>query len=82
MYIVEFDTGNEWQDIYGDYIKGESPEEAASLFMDWQREQISNNQFIKDLDKAIEEANEGLYRVLELQDGERVEVLRFVGKEY
>ena len=50
--------------------------------MDWQREQISNNQFIKDLDKAIEEANEGLYRVLELQDGERVEVLRFVGKEY
>lgn len=81
-YIVEFKTATgEWQNGYGDFIEAESPQEAASLFMDWQREQIIENINLFDdlnLEEELAKADDELYRVL--LDANVVEI--FVGNEF
>lgn len=81
-YVVEFKTATgEWQNGYGDFIEAESPQEAASLFMDWQREQIIENINLfdnSDLEEELAKADNQLYRVL--LDTDVVEV--FVGNEF
>ena len=81
-YVVELKTATgEWQNVYGDFIEAESPQEAASLFMGWQREQIIENINLFDgavLEEELAKANDGYYRVLLGTDV--VEV--FVGNEF
>lgn len=81
-YVVELKTATgEWQNIYGDFIDAESPQEAASLFMDWQREQIIENINLFDdlnLEEELAKADDELYRVL--LDANVVEI--FVGNEF
>lgn len=81
-YVVEFKTATgEWQNGYGDFIEAESPQEAASLFMDWQREQIIENINLfdnSDLEEELAKADNQLYRVL--LDTDVVDV--FVGNEF
>lgn len=81
-YVVELKTATgEWQNGYGDFIEAESPQEAASLFMDWQREQIIENINLFDdlnLEEELAKADNELYRVL--LDTNVVEI--FVGNEF